>query len=239
VPSETPQLVVKHHAPRRAVLLWAGTVLGTLLGVWGTFEAGRMMAGYSVLSAERERLARSAEIRDLTAKLRDTESKLAMAEVARRVDHEAQTQVEKSLAELQSRLGEANQELAFYRSVVSPSDGMLGMRVQRLRIQPSLAPRRFRVRLVLMQAARQEAVTAATADFTVVGLHGGHATSLPLSEIGTSSRVLNFSFRYFQELETEIELPADFVPQSVEVEVRPAKGATPIRQAYPWTIETT
>jgi hypothetical protein len=239
VPSGTPQLVVKRHAPRRAVLLWGGTVLGTLLGVWGTFEAGRMMAGYSVLSAERERLARSAEVRDLKAKLRDTESKLAMAEVARRVDHEAQTQVEKSLAELQSRLGEANQELAFYRSVVNPSDGILGMRVQRLRIQPALAPRRYRVRLVLMQAARQEAVTSATADFTVEGVRGGHAASLPLSEIGTSSRVLNFSFRYFQELETEIELPADFVPQSVEVEVRPAKGATPIRQAYPWTIETT
>jgi hypothetical protein len=239
VPSETQQLIVKRHAPRRAVLLWAGAVLGSLLGVWGTFEAGRMTAGYSVVSAERERLARSAEVRDLTAKLRDTESKLAMAEVARRVDHEAQTQVEKSLAELQSRLGEANQELAFYRSVVNPSDGMLGMRVQRLRIQPSLAPRRFRVRLVLMQAARQEAVTAATADFTVEGLRGGHATGLPLSEIGTSSRVLNFSFRYFQELETEIELPADFGPQSVEVAVRPAKGATPIRQAYPWTIETT
>ena len=239
MPSETQQLIVKRHAPRRAVLLWAGTVLGTLLGVWGTFEAGRMMAGYSILSAERERLARSAELRDLTATLRDTESKLAMAEVARRVDHEAQTQVEKSLAELQSRLGEANQELAFYRSVVSPSDGMLGMRVQRLRIQPSLAPRRFRLRLVLMQAARQEAVTAATADFTVVGLRGGHATSLPLSEIGTSSRVLNFSFRYFQELETEIELPADFVPQNIEVEVRPTKGASPIRQSYPWKIETT
>ncbi len=221
------------------MLLWTGTVLGALLGVWGTFEAGRMLAGFSVINAERERLARGAEIRDLTAKLRDTESKLAMAEVARRVDHEAQSQVEKSLSELQSRLGEATQELAFYRSVVNPSDGILGMRVQRLRIQPALAPRRFRVRLVLMQAARQETVTAASADFTVEGLRGGHATSLPLSEIGTASRVLNFSFRYFQELETEIELPADFVPRSVEVEVRPTKGASPIRQAYPWTIETT
>ncbi len=237
-PTETQQLVVKRHAPRRAVLLWTGTVLGTLLGIWGTFEAGRMLAGYSVISAARERIAQSGEIADLRSKLRDTEARLATAEVARRVDHEAEAQVEKSLAELQSRLGEATQELAFYRSVVNPNDGALGMRVQRLRVQPALAPRHYRVRLVLMQAARQEAVTAATADFTVDGLRGGHATSLPLSEIGTSSRVLNFSFRYFQELETEIELPADFVPQNIQVEVRPAKGASPIRQAYPWTIET-
>lgn len=239
MPTETQQLVVKRHAPRRAVLLWSGTVLGTLLGVWGTFEAGRMLAGYSLISAARERLAQSAEIADLKARLRDAEARLATAEVARRVDHEAEAQVEKSLAELQARLGEATQELAFYRSVVNPGDAALGMRVQRLRLQPALAPRHYRVRLVLMQAARQEAVTSATADFTVDGLRGGHAASLPLSEIGTSSRVLNFSFRYFQELETEIELPADFVPQNIEVEVRPTKGASPIRQSYPWKIETT
>jgi hypothetical protein len=238
MPTETQRLVVKPHAPRRTVLVWAATLVGVVLCLAGTFEAGRLLAGYSVISAERERLARDAEIAALTAKLRETESRLATAEVARRVDHEAETQVEKSLAELQARLGEATQELAFYRSVVNPSDGILGMRVQRLRVQPALAPRHYRVRLVLVQAARQDAVTAATADFTVEGLQGGHAASLPLSEIGTSSRVLNFSFRYFQELETEIELPADFVPQSVQIEVRPAKGASPIRAAYPWKIET-
>jgi hypothetical protein len=239
MPTETQQLIVRRHAPRRAVLLRAGVLLGVLLGLWGTFEAGRLLAGYSVISAERERLAQNGQIRDLTAKLQAAESRLAMAEVARRVDHEAQAQIEKSLAELQARLGEATQELAFYRSVVNPSDGMLGMRIQRLRVQPAIAPRHYRVRLVLMQAARQEAITSATADFTVDGVRGGHATSLPLAEIGTSARVLNFSFRYFQELETEIELPADFVPQTVAVEVRPAKGASPIRQAYPWKIETT
>jgi hypothetical protein len=239
MPSETQQLVVTRHAPRRAVIFWGAALLGGLLGLWATFEAGRMLAGYSVISAERERLAQNARIRDLTAKLRNAESRLATAVVARRVDREAEAQVEKSLAELQARLGEATQELAFYRSVVNPSDGMLGMRIQRVRVQPAIAPRHYRVRIVLMQAARQEAVTSATADFTVDGVRSGHATSLPLSEIGSSSRVLNFSFRYFQEMETEIELPADFVPQTIQVEVRPAKGASPIRQAYPWKIETT
>ena len=239
MPNDAQQLIVTPHAPRRAIFIRTAVVVGAVVGLAGALEAGRMLAGYSVLQAERERLARTAEIRSLAAKLHDTEARLATSEVARRVDHEAEVQVEKSLAELQARLGEATQELAFYRSVLSPSDGNLGMRVQRLRIQPALAPRRYRVRLVLVQAARQDAVTAATADFTVVGVRGGHEASLPLSEIGTASRVLNFSFRYFQELETEIELPADFVPQSVEIEVRPAKGASPIRQAYPWKIETT
>ena len=237
-PTDTQPLVVRRHAPRRSALIWAVTIGAALLCVGGAFEAGRMLAGYSLVSAERERLAQSAEIRALTGKLRDTESRLATAEVARRVDHEAQAQVETSLAELQARLGEATQELAFYRSVVNPSSGTLGMRVQRLRVQPALAPRHYRVRMVLVQAARQDAVTAATADFTVDGLRGGRAASLPLSQIGTSARALGFSFRYFQEVETEIELPADFVPQTIEVEVRPARSASPIRQSFPWKIET-
>ena len=239
MPTDAQRLVVTRHAPRRAVLVGAGMVLAGLLALWGTFEAGRMLAGYSVISAARERLALNAQLRELGAKLHETESRLATAEVARRVDHEAETQVEKSLTELQARLGEVTQELAFYRSVVSPNEGILGMRVQRLRVQPALAPRHFRVRVVLAQAARQEGITSATADLTVEGVRAGQSVSLPLSEIGTSSRVLNFSFRYFQEVETEIELPADFLPQTVEVEVRPAKGSAPIRQSYPWQIDTT
>ena len=75
-------------------------------------------------------------------------------------------------------------------------------------------------------------------DFTVDGLLRAHAASLALAAIGTASRVLNFSFRYFQELEAEVELPGQFVPQTLQVEVRPAKGGTPIRQSYPWKLET-
>ncbi len=239
MPTETRRLIVKPHTPQRTLLLWAGAVLGALLAAYAAFETGRWLSGYSILSAERERFARNAEIASLTARLHDAEARLATAEVARRVDREAQAQVEKSLSELQAQLGEARQELDFYRSIVNPNDGLLGLRVQRLRVQPAITPRHFRVRLVLVQGGRQDALTQASADFTIDGTRAGRAGSLTLAEVGTSARVLNFSFRYFQELETEIELPADFVPRTIEVEVRPAKGASPIRQAYPWKIETT
>jgi hypothetical protein len=238
MPTDTQRLVVKRHVPGRTALYWGGCALGALLCLWGAFEAGRMTAGYSVITAERERRAQAAELADATGRLHVLESRLAATEVARRVDKEAYTQVEKSLAELQARVGEQSQELAFYRGIVNPTDGISGMRIQRLQVLPGVAPRRYRVRIVLIQAARQDAMTTAAADLSVDGQRAGRATSLPLSEIGTASRVLNFSFRYFQEVETEIELPADFLPQRVQVEVRPAKGAASIRQSYPWKIET-
>jgi hypothetical protein len=239
VPTETQRLIVRRHKPARTALVWGSLVVGGFVLLATAFEIGRYRAGYSVIDAERDRLARSAEIKELTVQLRDTQLKLAANEMARRVDKESYAQVEKSLADLQLRLGEQSQELTFYRGIVNPADNIAGLRIQQVKVLPGVAPRRFRVRIVLIQASRQDAVTGAAADLSVDGLRGGKAVNLPLAEIGTSSRALSFSFRYFQELETEIELPADFVPQRVQIEVRPAKAASSIRQTYPWKIETT
>ncbi|HXQ63371.1 MAG TPA: DUF6776 family protein [Steroidobacteraceae bacterium] len=239
MPTDTQRLIVKRHAPIRAALVWAIVVVGGIACLVGAFEAGGIRAGYSLLAAQLDRRAKAAQIEELTAQLRSTQARLAEAEVARRVDREAYQQVEKSLADFEARLSSQSQELTFYRGIVNPSDGLAGLRIQRLQILPGIAPHRFRVRLVLIQAARQDAVASGTADLSVDGQRGGRAVNLPLAQIGTSSNSLNFSFRYFQEVETEIELPEDFLPERVVVEVRPAKATASIRQTYPWKIETT
>jgi hypothetical protein len=233
-PDETQRLVVRTHTPGRSALLSVAGVLAGVVCLWGAFEVGRWQGGYSFLGAARERATAGA----LEARLQAAEAQLATVEMARRIDRESYAQVEKSLADLQTRLGEERQELTFYRSIVKPDDGILGMRVQRVRVLPSLTPRHFRVRIVLAQAAREDAVSTATATFSVDGTRGGRTVSLALPEIGTSARVLSFSFRYFQEVETEIELPADLVPHRIQVEVRPAKGTVSVHQSYPWKIET-
>jgi hypothetical protein len=237
-PTDTQRLVVRRYAPWRTAALRAGLAAIVLFALWGGFEWGRSRGGYDVAEAVLERRALQSQISDLKSRLAESEAKLVASDVARKVDREAYAQVGRSLADLQTRLGAQGQELAFYRSVIDPNEGITGMRIQRLKVLPATQPRHFRVRIVLVQAARQDASAVAAADFTVDGTLRGRAASLSLAAIGTSSRVLNFSFRYFQELEAEIELPPQFLPQTLQVEVRPSKGAAPIRQAYPWKLET-
>ena len=239
MPTDTDRLVVRRAAPRRAWLLVLAGAIAALAGLWGAFEAGRSAAGYSLRQALLEQRARGSEAKRLAERVHDLEAQLAAAELARRVDRTAYQQVDKSLAELQARIGEQSQELAFYRGIVSPVDGLAGLRVQQLRLLPGVAPRRYRVRIVLIQAGRQDAIVTGSVELGVDGLRGGRAASLPLAEIGTASKTLTFSFRYFGEVETEITLPADFQPQRVQVEVRPARSATPLRESYPWKVETT
>jgi len=238
MPTEAPRLVVRRHTRWQGAFLWATLVAGAALLLVLAFEVGRARAGYSVIAAALDSHEKSSQIDKLRADLRDAQAKLAAAEMARRIDKESYTQVEKSLNELQARLGEQSQELTFYRGIVNPADNIAGLRIQQLKVMPGIEPHQFRVRIVVIQASRQETVTQATADLSIDGQQGGRAVNLPLSEIGTTARALSFSFRYFQELDTEIELPGDFLPERVQIEVRPAKGTATIRQTYPWKIET-
>ncbi|MCZ8129776.1 MAG: hypothetical protein O9284_00545 [Steroidobacteraceae bacterium] len=240
MPTDTRRLVIRPQGPRRTLALYAGFALAALLLLWGVFEAGRASAGFSVASwyAERSALVERAE--SLQAQVAELEARVAGAEIAKRVDREAYSQVEKSLADLQAQLGEQSQELAFYRGIVSPADGSAGLRVQRLLVVPGEKPSHFRLRIVLIQAARGDARIAGRVELLVEGARAGRPASLPLDAIAQDARSksLEFSFRYFQEVEAEVVLPADFVPQRVQVEVRPRNADAPVRQTYPWNIAT-
>jgi hypothetical protein len=215
-------------------LLAGGLALASL---FVAFEAGRIFAGYGGVFASKAGVAQSLENADLTAKLHQVEAQLAAAETARMVDRATYAEVERSQAEIQALLDEQRQELSFYRSIVRPGSGIFGVHIQRLQVLPSLTPRHYRVRLVLSQASRDSKPATATADFSVIGVQGGRSVSLPLAKIGTTSRVLSFTFRYFEEAETEIELPVDFVPQRVQVEVRGTQRGGPVRQSFLWKLE--
>lgn len=234
MPTEPERVVVRRHEPRRTALVRGGLAVGALALLVGAFELGRVTAGRSTGDwfAERRAASRTAD------RVAELEAKLAESEIARRVDKEAYAQVEASLADLQSRLAEQSQELSFYRGILSPTDGSATLRVQRLLVMPGMEPHHYRLRIVLVQAGRQDAPVAGSLDVAVDGTRGGRPASLPLDEIARQSKSLGFSFRYFQEVETEVELPADFQPQRVQVEARPRNAAAPVRQTYPWKVET-
>jgi hypothetical protein len=215
---------------RRWLVLAA--VMAGLCALWAVYEAGSLFTRYAWHRGE-------SAMSPIVQQLHDTEAKLAAAEAARLVDRATYAEVERSVVELQAQLEEQRQELSFYRSIVRPDNGLFGIHIQRLQILAGTSARHYRVRLVLSRASRDNKPSAATADFVVFGIRGGRQITLPLAKIARGAHPLNFSFRYFQEAETEIELPPDFLPQKVQVEVHAPQGPAPIRQSFGWRLEST
>jgi hypothetical protein len=109
-------------------------------------------------------------------------------------------------------------------------------------VVPGAAEQHYRLRLVLVQSMRQEAVVSGAVVVQIEGVRDNKPEQLALTTIAQpapnarADGQLPFQFRYFQNLEQDIVLPAGFEPRAVNVEVRSGRLA-PVRESYPWRVQ--
>lgn len=238
-PTRTGRLVVRYHAPWRGRALTIGAIVALLLLLVGMFEFGRYRSGYSKLAEMQHRSELAATIDKLEKENEQLRQAVAAAELARDVDRQAYADVEKNLADLQAQVLKHREELTFYRGIVSPEDGIGGLRIQRFQVVPGAAEHHYRLRLVLVQSMRQDAVVSGSVGIQIEGVRDNKPVQLALNDTVGEPRPdaqLPFRFRYFQNIEQDIMLPEGFEPRAVNVEVRTAK-LSPMRESYPWQVQ--
>jgi hypothetical protein len=149
-----------------------------------------------------------------------------------RVDREAHARVAGQLADLQGKLIEQQEEVAFYRGIIGgPGEG--GLRVQELALTgaPDGA---LRLRFVLAQAESTAREVRGEAQVRVEGMREGKLVS-----VAAGAAPLAFRFRYFQELAVELHPPRDFVPERIVIRIQPStRGVKPSVESFPWTVRT-
>ncbi len=230
-------LVVRSYAPRRRAVAVTLGVLLALVCLYGAFELGRYDAGFRVVDAVRGALSTSARIRQLEEENARQRTLLEAADVARRVDREGYQQVERSLGDMQSQIARLNQDLSFYRGLVEP-DSSVGVKVQQMQILPE-AGGQFRLKFVLMQVGKPKGSVNGSLSVTIDGLQKGKPQSLSLSELAPAAHAnLGYSFRYFQDYEELIRLPAGFEPTRVGIEIRAGRETGHgFHQAFVWKAQ--
>ena len=164
---------------------------------------------------------------------------IAKAELASKVDNKSYGDVEKNLEDLQAQVLKQREELTFYRGIVSPEDGIGGLRIQGFQIQSGGAPRHYRLLLVLQQSMREDAVVSGSVVIQIEGVRANRPEQLGLAQLADAARAdgqLPFKFRYFQKFEQDVVLPDGFEPRAVNVEVRSTRLAA-VRESYPWRVQ--
>ncbi|MDY6948984.1 MAG: DUF6776 family protein [Pseudomonadota bacterium] len=237
--SRTGAFVVRQLPSWRRRALLIAAVLGSVVAMYLMYEWGRFEGGYSKFAEIQRRRELSAHIEALKDENERLRAEVASAELARNVDNKAYADVEKNLADLQAQVLKHREQLTFYRGIVSPEDGIGGLRIQRFQVLPGAAEHHYRLRLVLVQSMRQETVVSGSVVVQLEGVRDNRPVQLALSETGQTTRAdgqLPFQFRYFQNLEQDIVLPDGFEPRAVNVEVRSAR-LVPVRESYPWQVQ--
>jgi len=211
-------------------------------GGWGLYALGRSHApgNWESYQLEKQRLSEARrrlvdENRRLRAKNRGLSERVVALERANDIEQTAESELRKSLSELQGRVAELKKELAFYRGIVSPEEAKAGVRVHQFEVRNGQDSGTYHFRLVLVHAGAEEKVSGQV-EIGVRGVEGDTTRKLSFSEIALDSDgLLVFTFRYFQELAGAFRLPEGFEPLQVRVEVAPeARDKDAFETTYDW-----
>ncbi len=234
-----PTLVVRTYAPARRRIVAVALLLLASLALYLAYELGRYDAGYDRLAAAQQEAQFEVELERMDQTNRGLRLKIAESDTQRIGQTTERSELSKAIGELQATVARQSQELAFYQGIVVQGANASEVKVQQLRVDSTEDPRRFRVRLTLVQPVRPDRVVDGTVRITVAGDSTNGESTLGLGDMTEpSTPEIAYSFRYFENIDPEITFPEGFTPERLEVEVRSGrKGVAPVTQSMLWNVE--
>lgn len=201
------------------------------------FEFGRIQAGYNIANAVVERQDYENTIEELENNIVDLNEQIALLATHQDIDREAYRDVEASLVDLQSKIQEQQDAIAFYRGIVSPADGNSGLRVQDFRLTRGSTEREYVIRLVLVQAMKHDRKVSGDVKLSIAGDMNGVETSYEYAQLlpAEADKGWAFSFRYFQDFDRPVILPDGFTPERIIVQVESrTRSISSIEESFLW-----
>jgi len=239
MPGLPPKLVVTTYAPTRRIVTIVLLLLLVGGGVYGMFEFGRYSAGFDALSALKQRAALKGEIESQEATISELRAKVALLESSTVGQTREREEVQRTIGDLQAQVARANQELAFFRGIVTQNANSAEVKIQQARMVATAAANKYRIRVTLVQPMKPDTVVSGVVVLSVDGeIDGkpGRADFATLS--GGKRREIPFTFRYLENIEEEITMPPGMKPEQLLIEVKSNKrGSAPVQQSYVWSVD--
>jgi hypothetical protein len=239
MPGLPPKLVVTTYAPTRRMITIVLLVLLVAGGVYGMFEFGRYSAGFDSLTSLKQKAALRAEIAAHETTISDLRAKVALLESSTVGQTREREEVQRTIGELQAQVARANQELAFFRGIVTQNANSAEVKIQQARMVATATANKFRVRVTLVQPMKPDSVVSGTVILSVDGEVDGKPGRADFATLsGGKRREIPFTFRYLENIEEEITVPPGMKPEQLLVEVRSnRRGTTPVQQSYVWSVD--
>ncbi len=230
------QFVVSRHRPWRRLAIVFALVVTVVASGYGLYDFGRYRGGYDQLAANRNIGELMLEIERLSERNASLIDQNAMLNRYSRIDRDAHEEVKVALNVALQKSIELREELAFYRSLVSPSEMEPGLHIQRFSVEADTEPSSFNYKLVLTQVRKNNRAAMGVVLLRFSGLLGDDTVIYSLSDIAkVNTEDLNFNFKYFQSFEGNLRFSRRFMPKSVSITVKPeGKRLKSVKKTLKW-----
>ena len=239
--SKQEKMVVVPYRPGRRFVLVCLLVLSI-----GASAIGSFMFGYSnTLRSQQSEQATQQELSEqlIGAETENSELRRQVAILDRSsvMDQRATEEVQATIIGLRDRVAQLEQDIVYYRQVVSAETEDTGLIISQLDIDATRESNRYRYKLVLRQQdADGDTSLIGHVNINLVGSQGEEQQILSLRDLSAEQDQLNIRlrFKYFQNIEGELVLPDNFVPDRLQVaavSVEPVEKS--INQNFSWVVE--
>lgn len=233
--SKQHKMIVVPYRP--ALLWWVGAACALLLGLAASlgYFLGRPSSNPLILSSAATPVDAAATSSENAA----LKQQLLSLEQSSAVDKQALASVQETLVTQRETIAQLQEDLLFYKQIAEPenTEAAEGLVIGQFDLSATKNPQRLRYKIELRQQGGSDKLSG-HANVNVLGEQDGERMSLPLQKLSTKELELDIplGFRYFQNIEGELELPAGFTPLRVEVAAE-TEGDKPMsaQKSFGWT----
>ncbi|MDC0894777.1 hypothetical protein OAR95_03955 [Pseudomonadales bacterium] len=234
--SKQYQMVVVPHRPYYRGVGVLFCLLALLAAGWLTFNYGLdqgMVKKVEVVNERDELRSQLSVSAKLVSKLRQD---IAVLKLGGQVDSRANEEIQQTVEALQKEIADLSEETRFYKAVMVPNAKERGLRIERLDMKQSSEPSRFRYSLLLTQIVDKHDYIQGGVEINVLGKLGKENRSLSLVDlVEDKSKAIRFKFRYFQNIDGELNVPEGFSPREIMIVAKSSgRGSQRLEKKFDW-----
>jgi hypothetical protein len=205
--------------PRASYALLAIFVAALGFGLWGVWQVAMAPAEDGVADPSR---------------VEALEQQVATLARSDQISREANRDLQGTLAERDEEIAALRADVAFYERFVGSTAQRRGLTVHQLALTPR-AGQAWHYTATLTQNLNRGAVSSGRLSLSVEGTREGRLEQLDWAALrqDPDAEGVEYSFKYFQQIEGEIILPPGFQPLRIRARLAPSSGAA-VEQTLPW-----
>jgi hypothetical protein len=218
----------RHGRRRMGIALGLGAVAGLALGLALGFVLWKPAA--TATSAPDPRIA----LAHAQAQLATLQQREATLQRSDQISREANLDLQATLADREEQIAGLRADVQFYERFVGSNTPVQSLRVHALALQPA-GDGAWHFRATLTQTLNRGAVSRGQLRLDVEAMLDGRLQRLDWARLrpAGNTQPLPYAFKYFQQIEGDIALPAGAKPVRVRVRLQPEGGAA-VERSLPW-----
>lgn len=229
---------VRPHRPIRTAVVTVALLIGLGLGGWWLYYLGVRHGGYQAGQARATETHLRTEVEELRERITQLANRNTLLQRAERIERQSREDLREAIEQREARIAQLEEELSFYRNLVSPSEMQPGLHVRRFSVATVAGDAgAYRYELVLTQLHGNDTYASGRVDLAIHGRKGRQEVRLAADELlAGDGAATEFRFKYLQTLTGRIRIPADLEPDRIELQLVPeGDRLEPLEESYSWS----